>query len=134
MADSMDADAALGKMPHVYQTNDFYSASADKSKDAEKENSALKDLKASLSELTTKFDDLKNAKFEAAAEPQRKTIEPSMMNLLAKKGIHLEEDKQLTVAQLDELLRPAKLDLNKRLQIKASLEQAGKIKHQSVQH
>lgn len=125
MADQMDAEAALGKMPHVYQTMDFLNASSDK-KETSKE---MTELKSSLEDITSKLVDLEKARFAAAASPERKTLDPAMKHLLAKAGIKPSDDNEkMSIAAVDEALSKTKgTTINQRMQAKLGLQQAGKI-------
>ena len=61
MADKMDSEAVMGKMPHIYEDNSWMDASADPKMEA---------LQAEVAKLG---EELKAAKFAAASEPSRKT-------------------------------------------------------------
>lgn len=131
MADKMEAEAVMGKMPHVYQNFDFLGAGADKSKQEVKvEASAeFKKLTEVVEELTSKITDMEKAKFEAAAQPERKTLSPAIMKLLAKGGItnELEGGKKLTVAELDKCLAGTKMSVADRINVKLALTAAGQL-------
>jgi uncharacterized protein DUF6582 len=127
MADHMDAEAAMGKMPHVYQTSDFYNASAKvDEKQEEKEDKEKKELKDVLEGLKTQISDLKKASFQAASEPERKTLPPSVMNLLAKTGI-VPGDEKLSIHSVDDALTKANINRVKRIEIKTHLKAANLI-------
>ncbi|MHB8916336.1 MAG: DUF6582 domain-containing protein [Thiobacillus sp.] len=61
MADTMDAEAVMGKVPHIYNDHNWMEASASPEVEA---------LKAEVVKVS---EELKAAKFAAAAEPARKT-------------------------------------------------------------
>ncbi len=61
MADTMDAEAVMGKVPHIYNDHNWMEASASPEVEA---------LKAEVAKVS---EELKAAKFAAAAEPARKT-------------------------------------------------------------
>jgi hypothetical protein len=126
MADSMEAEAAMGKMPHVYQTDAWLGASAEKEKPAEY-NSEMKKLVEEISCLTTKISDLEKAKFHAAAEPERKTISPEIKHLIAKAGIDVTGEKKFTPAEVDSMLKDTGMSVAQRMQAKLGLSQAGKM-------
>ena len=132
MADNMEAAAAMGQMPHIYQTGDFYHAGAEKEKLAaskkEEVNEEMKKLTEVISELTTKVTDLEKAKFSASAEPERKTISPAIKSLLVKAGIGTENDEKLSVSEIDKHLAKApNLTIAQRIHAKVGLQTAGKI-------
>jgi hypothetical protein len=123
MADHMDAEAAMGKMPHIYYTNDFLNASADKATD----NKALDELKNELADVKSELADYKKAKFEAAASPERKTLDPSIMQLLAKRGIDASGDEKIDVAVLNEALKGAGLSPQQMITAKLIMKDNGRL-------
>lgn len=128
MADKMEAEAALGKMPHIYQTSDFMYASADK---GEKENKAVKELEDKISSLTSKITDLEKANFQASAAPERKTFSPEVTQLLIKAGLK-EDTKELSAAAVDEALDKVGItNPRERMAKKFKLQQEGVLKPQS---
>lgn len=124
MADQMDADAALGKMPHVYQTDNWFGASKEVAK---QDDSAITALSAKLDEMTTKITDLSKANFSASAEPERKTLRPEILKLLAKNGIAHEEGKKLDTAAVDKALKDTSMTVQQRLHLKLNLQEAGQL-------
>lgn len=126
MADSMESEAALGQMPHIYQVGGWLGASAEKEKSAES-NSDIKKLVEEISCLTTKISDLEKAKFHAAAEPERKTISPEIKHLIAKAGMDVTGDKKFTPAEVDSMLKDTGMSVAQRMQAKLGLNQAGKL-------
>ncbi len=130
MADQMESEAALGRMPHVYQNYDFLGASADK---AEKlEASALtveiKKVSETLASVQSQLVDAEKARFDAAAQPERKTLDPAILKLLAKSGINPDATAgKMTPAEIDKLFAGSDMSVRDRIRIKGELQQAGKI-------
>lgn len=62
MADKMDAEAVMGKLPHIYESGEWLDAAA--------ASPEVETLKAEIAKLG---EEIKAAKFAASAEPQRKT-------------------------------------------------------------
>jgi hypothetical protein len=122
MADSMEADASIGKVPHVYQVNDYLmNASANVVED--KKMSAIEDA---LKSISTKLADLEASKFEASAAPERKTLDPSIAKLLAKSGIE-SSGKNLDISAVNKALDDAGFNTRRRFAAKVSLAQSGLI-------
>jgi hypothetical protein len=129
MADQMEAEAAMGKVPHIYRDHDFLmdagadtlTASAEPSKD-------IVDLKAGLDSLTTLVKDLTAKSFTAAAEPERKTVGADVLALLSKNGIDLEaggDAKKVSVAQFDDFLDKAGKHGTEAITLKLQARSAG---------
>lgn len=131
MADQMEADAVLGKMPHIYQGPDFYSAAADKKEKFEASselNEQLKKVTESLEEVQSKLVDAEKARFAAAAEPERKTLSPSILKLLSKAGIKSDESAgKMKISEIDEQLKASGMSLRDRMSVKLSMQEAGKL-------
>lgn len=68
MADKMEAEAVLGKLPHIYRDHDFLSAAADPNAATE-----LADANAKVASLTAQLADANQKLFAAAQSPVRKT-------------------------------------------------------------
>jgi hypothetical protein len=126
MADHMDADAAMGKLPHIYQTSDFYSAGKDEKKTNES-SEALKEIKASMIELSSKMTDMEKQRFAAAAEPERKTVPPYIAKILAKGGINPEQEQKITAEEVSDLLKNKGVPIAARIAAKLELRQANKM-------
>ncbi len=115
MAASMEADAAMGNVPHIYRDHDYLSrtmeAGADKGgkgapavQDAETKK-ALETLTASLAEVSTKLADLQAKGFKNADEPARKTFSPEVVRLLEKHNLSAAANEgKLTLEQVDKAL------------------------------
>lgn len=126
MADKMEADAVMGKMPHLYQNYDFLGAAADKKEIKVEASAEVKKLTETVDELNSKITDMEKAKFEAAASPERKTLSPAIMNLLAKGGIeNVTEGKKITVGELDKAFGKTQMSIADRINVKLSLTAAG---------
>jgi tetrahydromethanopterin S-methyltransferase subunit B len=127
MADQMEAEAVLGRIPSTYG---FYASKehSNPDKKAEDHSSAeFKEIKASLADLTTLVNDVQKQAFHAAKEPERKTISPAIAHLLAKAGIKPSEEKKLTSEEVDSLLANKNIPVASRIAAKLELKQAGKM-------
>jgi hypothetical protein len=79
MADKMEAEAVLGKLPHLWRDHDWLEASASSG-----ESDALKSATAQISDLVAKVKELEGKAFSASAAPARPTdVAPA-----AKPGVH----------------------------------------------
>lgn len=119
MAGRMRAEAAMGKLPHIFRDHDYpLGAAAEKGEPPE-----VKALKEQVSGLETQVKDLKAAAAESKPEPQRKTLPPHITAILAKANVSVPEgDAKIEAASLDQALTG--LSIQERLRIKASLRQA----------
>lgn len=151
MASGMRAEAAVGKIPHIWRDHDYPSwASADPHKKEEDDMNAkefqaaleaamkplvekidaqektIADLKASTE---TKIADLKASARASTPAPERKTVSPAISSLLAKAGISVEGegDKKLAIAEVDKALAAANLTSIQRIQVKTELNRAGAL-------
>ena len=133
IADHMEAEAASGKLPHVYYTNDYMSAS--KNEQNKEENKEVMQLKELVASLETKITDLSKQKFEASEQPERKTVSKTgeisiaTKRLLEKIDIQASSDKKINVYKLDEALNKLSKSLTnpQRIAIKNELFNAGVI-------
>jgi hypothetical protein len=114
MAASMEADAAAGKVPHIFRDHDWgFSAGAEgKATQAaavvlDETNPAIKALTDQISGLGTQMTDLKAAAFKAAEGPGRKTVPSDVLALLAKGGIKEAPADGMTEQQIDVMLEAA---------------------------
>jgi hypothetical protein len=129
MAGSMRAEAAMGKVPHIYRDHDYFvSAAADKVDETAAINARLdemvKPLAASLAALETKLADVKAAAVANVEAPARKTLPASITTLLAKNGLEAPADgSKFSLATVDAALK--ELPFQTRLQVKAGLTQNG---------
>lgn len=127
MADSMRAEAAVGKVPHIYRDHDYagtWAAGADGNvarTGAKEESPELKALRDQLASISTKMADLKAAAADSAKQPERKTIPPQITQLLAKAGMGAEDDGKVSVAKLDAAMSGASMDLRQRMVLKQQL-------------
>lgn len=138
MAAAMEADAAAGKVPHIFRDHDWgFSAAAEPHKPAaeaapalDANNPVIKSLTDTLSALGTKVDDIKAAAFKAAEAPARKTLPSEVMTLLAKGGIKVEDTKEgLTEGQIDTMLEAAGVKgITARIAAKQQIAQAGLLR------
>lgn len=131
MAGAMRAEAAMGKVPHIFNDTTWYHAAAEGGKvDAETIKKAVeeatKPLADKLAASETQIADLKAAAKTNVVVPERKTVSPAITSLLAKAGITTPEgDVKMNVADLDKALTTANLSTQQRLQVKTGLTHAG---------
>jgi hypothetical protein len=129
MAGSMRAEAAMGKVPHIYRDHDYFvSAAADKEDGgtvlAAKLDEMVKPLAEGLKAMETKLADVKAAAVADAKAPERKTLPASITTLLAKNGLEAPADgSKFSLANVDAALK--ELPFATRLQVKAGLTQNG---------
>lgn len=128
MADHMEAEAALGRVPHIYRDHDFLvdASAEDKIKPEVKPDPAVEELKASVAALTTKLTDLGAKAFEAAKEPARKTLPVDVARLLSKNGLDASADNfKVSIEQFDAFLDKSGVDRQQALTLKLSARDAG---------
>jgi len=132
MAASMRADAAEGKVPHIFRDHDYpmnaatTAAAGEKPMDAETKK-VLADLTATVAALTTSMADLKAAKREEVTAPARKTLSPEITALLDRAGVKVTaNDKgQINPGDLEAAMKEAGItDTVKRIAFKRSLERS----------
>jgi hypothetical protein len=128
MADHMDAEAAVGKLPHIFRDHDYttWMAGAAKTDPDPKPNAEIEELKSQLAALGTKLEDKVMAQRQAAPAPERKTLTPQITHLLAKAHIDLTDDK-MSIAALDSALKDSGLTTHERFKLKAAMHQSGLI-------
>ena len=149
MSDGMRAEAAMGKVPHIWRDHDYpLSASADKAngeddvtKDeitkliAEAVGAAVKpladELKAANDKLAaaeTQVADLKASARKESPAPERKTANAMVLAAMSKAGLALPEgEDKLAVAQVDKALSAAGLGVQQRIMVKNELGRIGAI-------
>jgi hypothetical protein len=129
MAGSMRAEAAMGKVPHIYRDHDYFvSAAADKVDEtaaiSTKLDEMVKPLADGLKALETRLADVKAAAVANVEAPARKTLPASITTLLAKSGLEAPADgSKFSLATVDAALK--ELPFQTRLQVKAGLTQNG---------
>lgn len=138
MAASMEADAAAGKVPHIFRDHDWgFSASGEPHKPAveaapalDANNPVIKGITDTLAGLGTQLSDLKAAAFKTAPAPDRKTLPSEVLTLLAKGGIKVEDTKEgLTEGQIDTMLEAAGVTgISARIAAKQQIAQAGLLR------
>lgn len=141
MADTMEAEAAMGRIPHVYRDHDFMSAYGSADKDvaatlkasAEEQRKAtevlLKPLVDGLAAMKTMVTDL-GAKVattaSASTEASRKTLNPGVTAALARLGITAsEEGGKIKVADFDAAAKKSGLPREQSMSMKLSLRESG---------
>ena len=129
MAASMEAEATMGKVPHIYNDHSYLGrvmeAKAEEKKAAE--DPKLKEISDAVASLATVVKDLKASATANAAPPERKTISPEVQQLLAKAGITQDEKGKLTLAQVDKALETAGITGTKAIEAKFKIQAAGLI-------
>jgi hypothetical protein len=140
MAASMEAEATMGNIPHIYRDHDYLSRSmeagaagagkdgkgADAGKDGEQPNKQVAELAASVASLTTLVTDLKASAFTNSQPPERKSLSPEMKTLLAKAGLTDQAEKgTLNVAEVDKTLEAAGIKGRDALTAKLNLMHSG---------
>ncbi|MDR6381822.1 DUF6582 domain-containing protein [Paraburkholderia caribensis] len=139
MAASMEADAAAGKVPHIFRDHDWgFAASAAPAPTPtpaaaapalDADNPVIKGITDTLAGLGTQLSDLKAAAFKAAEAPARKTIPSDVMTLLAKGGIKEAPAEGLTEAQVDTMLQAAGVTgISARIAAKQQIAAAGLLR------
>lgn len=125
MADHMESEAALGKMPHIYYTNDFLHASNERKSDEPSKEVA--ELKAGIDAISSKLVDIEKANFQAASSPERKTLSPSILALLNKVGLKASGSEKMTVESIDGILSNSKVSTANKIAIKLALRESGNL-------
>ncbi len=156
MADSMRAEAAVGKVPSIWRDHDYpYYASRDNNNTnqtqteevdlnktevtaliAEAVTAALKPLqdelkttKDALSAAETKLTDAANTQRINASAPVRKTLSPATSALLSKTSITLPDadGAKLSVGEVDKALASANIPMTQRIMLKNDLSRLGAL-------
>ena len=142
MAGAMRADAAQGKIPHIWRDHDYpyyannaNNANLSANKDIEDMDAkaitaaveaAMKPLLEKHVALETQIKDLQAAARVKSPEPERKSVSPTINSLLAKAQLTLPEgDDKLSIAVVDKALSNAGLTGIQRMQLKSELTRAG---------
>lgn len=134
MADSMEAEAMTGSLPHIYRDHDYaggsYYAAADGNQGAPNapaapvESPEVAALKAQLADVATKLEGAIAASRHGSQEPERKTISPEISRLLAKSGVDAPgEGEKLSTQQVDKVLAGA--SVSDRVRLKTLLRHNG---------
>ncbi len=131
IADNLEASAASGEMPHVYQGNDFLQASKATPTVTDTKDTEIEGLKSQLKDevasMKTALEDLKKTKFEAAAAPERKTLAIGARNVLLKAGISPKDGEKLNIDDLDMAFKKANIPTHQRMVAKTSLRESNMI-------
>lgn len=128
MADHMEAEAALHRVPHIYRDHGYLgaAAAAPAAVDVKPLEQKLETISASLASVTTIVTDLQKKAFNAAAAPDRRTISPEIRLFLEKHNLAAAADEgKLTVEQVDKALEG--LPREQRLSQKVKLINAGAL-------
>lgn len=132
----MAVEAATGKVPHIYTDHSYFDASPEAAaakKDADAAaiaaaiEKAVAPLKTELEAAQTKLTDLKAAAFKGAEQPQRATVPPQIMTLLAKSGLAeaVADGKKLSVDQVNTMLDASGIKGTKAIETKLKLRHEG---------
>lgn len=152
MAASMEAEAAAGKLPHIYRDHDWslsHSAvdvnkavaealaaagvKTDKEKDASKAitdavTEAMKPMQAALEAAQTELKDLKAKGFRETQEPARKTLSAEGQLLLNKTQLKPDDKTgKIGVRALDAAIGTAKLGNTDSMALKIALQNANML-------
>lgn len=138
MAAHMAAEAAQGRVPHVFNDHSYLHGSADASVRAAAAASetqlkgvtdTLKTVTDGLASVTTMVKDLQTKSIAAGAAPTRRTMSPEITGLLTKIGVSLTaadgSEQKVTVAQVDDLLAKAGITGEQKIEAKLKLRAAG---------
>lgn len=127
MANSMSAEAMMGKMPHVYRESGMY-ASNEKEVVEVKASAELIALQDSIAALTTKVTDAEKARIAASSEPTRKTITPEISAIIQRTGIEASGDRQFSVSEIDNALAEKNISIENRFKTKLLMAENEMIK------
>lgn len=136
MADCMDAEAAMGKLPHIYDSGtQFYAGAqpteADLKAAAEKlQNDIKAAVTAAVEPLKTELADVKAKAFQEVKPPERKTLPASIQVLVDKGHLKLDAagDTKVNAADLDKAMTAAGITSNsQRIALKTELANSGRL-------
>ena len=129
MADHMEAEAAMHRVPHIYRDHGYIGAAAAAAPppvDVKPLEQKLEAITTSLASVTTIVTDLQKKAFNAAAAPERRTISPEIRAFLDKHQLSAAADEgKLTVEQVDKALEG--LPREQRMAQKVKLINAGAL-------
>lgn len=127
MADRMEADAMVGKLPHIYRDHDYF-VDASASGNAETkptDDAALKPVLDQLAALGTKVNDISAAQTRSAQAPERKSVSAETVQLLTKLGLEAGADGKIPLAQVDKTLEAAGISGARAMEAKLKLREEG---------
>lgn len=134
MASDMRAEATAGRMPTklVAAASVIPTVVAPAATDAAVATliaEALKPLQNQLEETQTKLKDAETAGRLTASAPGRRTMAPSVTNILNKSGLELptDENAKLKIADVDKALASANIGLPQRIMLKNELGRIGAL-------
>lgn len=138
MANAMEAEAATGKLPHIYRDHDWLMGGAETRETPDPAaatkaitdaiEAAVKPLKDGLAAQDTKITDLSAKAFNTSPAPDRKTLSSEGLHLLAKAGLKLDgADSKLSMASLDAAVEKTGMTRQDSIALKLALQQAGKL-------
>jgi hypothetical protein len=128
MADSMEAEAMNGIVPHVFRDHDYYpgvSAAADPKVEKVEAGADVKALKDEVANLKTQLTDAIEAAKAHTDEPVRKTVSPQIATLLARAGADsgVKTGERVPLSTFEKLL--AGKSIGERIRMKTEASRAG---------
>lgn len=148
MADSMRAEASVGKVPHIWRDHDYPTYASAETKDeidmtkdevtkliASAVETAVKplqdEIKASADKLAAAETKLKDTAEKArleASSPVRKTVTPQITALLSRTGIAMPDGEgKLEIGAVDAAMSKINLPTDKRIMLKNELARVGAL-------
>lgn len=125
MADRMEAEAAMHRLPHIYRDHNYIEGAAAATLPPELKTQ-LEAMSKSVADVTTIVKDLQAKAFSAAAAPDRRTISPEVRAFLDKHNLSAAADEgKLTIEQVDKALEG--LPREQRMAQKVKLINAGAL-------
>lgn len=133
MAASMEAEATMGNIPHIYRDHDYLSRTMEAGAAQGKPTTdpavmqKVEALSASIADIGTQLKDLNAKAFNNAVPPERATIPANIQNLLAKANIGEGDmkDGKLSVEQVNTVLDAAGMRGTAAIEMKLKLRHAG---------
>jgi len=138
MADKMEADAMMGKLPHIYDDDTWMYAGREQNpgeqgqgevKFSPEAQKVIDGLSAQVAELSDKVTAAGKAEFNAAAQPERQTLPPHVTAILAKAGIdqNPKDGEKKTFHEVDQMLAAAGITGPRAMEAKLNMRAAGMI-------
>jgi hypothetical protein len=126
MAGSMRAEAAMGKLPHIYRDHDYaMGAAAAEQKTDPAVMDIIKTMQTGMAEIKTGMTELKGAHREAAQQPQRKTLPAEATKVLKRFGLTEPGDGEgVDYNALGAAMTAAGIPLEARMTVKRTMERA----------
>ncbi|MGH7880188.1 MAG: DUF6582 domain-containing protein, partial [Candidatus Binataceae bacterium] len=128
MAASMEAEAASGKLPHIYSGYDLHHSAELRPAEQPKleENPVIKGLVDAVAAVGTQLKDLSAKAFTNSTAPDKKTVSKDTLELLAKGGINEAPKEPMNEHHVDKMLEAAGItSMNGRIAAKLQLTKDG---------